>query len=314
MAVLSIDTGVGEMYRLGIMIVAFLLCGPMVHAGDMERAPVSDGEIEFNVQGEGEPLLLIHGGHVADAFVPLMDQAELEDYKLIQYRRRGYAGSASAEGPPEDYVAQAAADAADLLEHLEIERAHVAGHSSGGVIALQFALDYPERLDSLMLLEPALLEVPSGEKLREELAPAVEHFEADQPAAAVDAFMGVVAGDEWPEGVAEAIPGAVKQARADAQDFFEIEAPGIVHWRFDEEKGQAMDRPVLYLWGSESGAVMGVEEHYREGRDLVKSWFPQTEEHYIEGVNHALQMQDPQAVAEGMAEFLEQNPLPQRNE
>jgi pimeloyl-ACP methyl ester carboxylesterase len=48
------------------------------------------------------------------------------------------------------------------MRHLGIERAHVVGHSSSAIMALQLALDAPDRVLSLALLEPALLAVPSG--------------------------------------------------------------------------------------------------------------------------------------------------------
>ena len=51
-----------------------------------------------------------------------------------------------------------------LLRHLGIERAHVVGHSSGGVMALRLALDAPEAVHSLILLEPALMDVPGLER------------------------------------------------------------------------------------------------------------------------------------------------------
>jgi hypothetical protein len=40
----------------------------------MERAPVTVGELEYEVRGDGEPVLLIHGSHIAGSFLPLMDQ------------------------------------------------------------------------------------------------------------------------------------------------------------------------------------------------------------------------------------------------
>ena len=298
------------MSRIWILAAALALHGPIVHGKEMDRAAVAGGELEYEVRGEGEPVLLIHGAHVAVAFVPLMNQSALDDYQLIRYRRRGYADSAPAQGPLEEYIAGAAADAAALLDLLEIDRAHVVGHSAGGVIALQLAIDRPERVGSLALLEPALLMVPSAEKLGEKLQPAVDHYEAGEPAAGVDAFMSVVAGTEWRDLVSAEVPGGVAQAKADAATFFELELSAVAAWEFDESKVGAIDHPVLYLWGGESGVVMSVEDIYREGRDHVKSWFPQTEEHYIEGINHALQMQEPQAVAEGIAEFLKRHPLP----
>jgi len=50
--------------------------------------------LDYEANGDGEAVLLIHGGHVADGFLPLMSEASLADgYRLIRYRRRGYAGS-----------------------------------------------------------------------------------------------------------------------------------------------------------------------------------------------------------------------------
>ena len=51
-------------------------------------------ELEYDVRGTGEPVLLIHGAILADAFVPLLTQPALaDDYRLIAYHRRGFAGN-----------------------------------------------------------------------------------------------------------------------------------------------------------------------------------------------------------------------------
>ncbi|HEX2339337.1 MAG TPA: alpha/beta fold hydrolase [Vicinamibacterales bacterium] len=73
----------------------------------------------------------------------------------MRYHRRGYAGSSPVRPPFS--LSQQAADCRALLGHLRVERTHVVGHSSGGSIALQLALDAPEVVHSLVLLEPALL-------------------------------------------------------------------------------------------------------------------------------------------------------------
>lgn len=102
----------------------------------LTRAPVRDGELEYEVRGDGEPVLFIHGALIAGVFRPLMDEPSLADYRLINYHRRGYAGSSAYEGPPEEYIERAAADAVALLEHVGEQQAHVGGQSGGGVIAL----------------------------------------------------------------------------------------------------------------------------------------------------------------------------------
>src|SRR5919112_2003314 len=56
-----------------------------------DRVPVDGGELEYDVQGSGEPVLLIHGSILADAFTPLLAQPTLTDhYRLIHYHRRGF--------------------------------------------------------------------------------------------------------------------------------------------------------------------------------------------------------------------------------
>ena len=80
---------------------------------------------------------------LADGFLPLLSEPALADrYQLIRYHKRGWVGSTHTAAPVT--VADHAADAAALLEHLGIRRAHVAGHSSGAAVAAQLALDDPE--------------------------------------------------------------------------------------------------------------------------------------------------------------------------
>ena len=66
------------------------------------------------------------------------------------------------------------------MTHLGVERAHVVGHSFGGCIALQLALDTPEIVHSLALIEPGLMIGASGGPYREALpAPCQRYREAD---------------------------------------------------------------------------------------------------------------------------------------
>src|SRR5512139_2786405 len=109
----------------------------------MERLQVSGTAIEYQVQGNGEPVLLISGGLVIDGLArPLFAEPELAShYQLIHYRRRGYAGSSLPSQP--QTIAEQAGDAATVLGHLEVKAAHVVGHSVSALIALQLALDAP---------------------------------------------------------------------------------------------------------------------------------------------------------------------------
>ena len=108
-------------------------------SANLKRASVRGGELEYEVRGEGEPVLLIHGSHIAGAFLPFMADPALANYRQIRYHRRGFAGSTACEGSFS--IAQQAADARALLRHMGLRRAHIVGHSYGGAIAFQLALD-----------------------------------------------------------------------------------------------------------------------------------------------------------------------------
>jgi pimeloyl-ACP methyl ester carboxylesterase len=108
----------------------------------VDRAVVDGVALEYEVSGAGEPVVCVHGALIADTFRPLRGEPSLARYCLITYRRRGYGGS-TGDGPAS--IARQAADCAALLRHLGVERAHVVGHSYGGAIALQLALDAQTR-------------------------------------------------------------------------------------------------------------------------------------------------------------------------
>jgi pimeloyl-ACP methyl ester carboxylesterase len=134
----------------------------------MPHAQVDGIAIAYNESGAGDPVVFVHGAFIADAFRPLLDHSNLSNrYRLITYHRRGYGGSSRADGPIR--CERQAADCQAVLQALQIARAHVVGHSFGGSIALQLALQAPELVGSLVLLEPALFVGESSAAYRESL-------------------------------------------------------------------------------------------------------------------------------------------------
>jgi pimeloyl-ACP methyl ester carboxylesterase len=184
----------------------------------------------------------VHGSIIADAFVPLLRQPTLAgSYRLVSYHRRGFAGSTHPDRPFS--IAEQAADCRVLLRTLGIDRAHVVGHSYGGVIALQLALDAPEMVHSLALLEPPLLAVPSGPLLMEAMGLLAALYQAGDKAGAVDAFQRSVMGPEYRVTLDAAVPGGFDQAVADADTFFAQELPALAEWRFTREDARGIAQP-----------------------------------------------------------------------
>lgn len=274
-------------------------------AGVMDRARLDGVELEYQVVGSGEAVLLISPGPLADGFMPFLSEEALADrYRLIQYHRRGQAGSSRAT-PPLSYTEQAA-DAAGLLSHLGIGRAHVVGHSTGANVALQLALDRPDVVQTLALLEPWLLTSPSAAAFFEQAGPPMEAYSSGAKETAMAGLLSLASGLEWETCRAvidDYVPGSVAQAIRDADTFCGVDLPALSAWEFGSEEAAAVSQPVLSVLGTES------ERLFVDGDELLRSWLPKVEDLTVEGVGHLLQIQRPEPVARGIAEFLGRHPI-----
>lgn len=271
----------------------------------MQRATVNGVELEYEVRGSGEPVLLI-SPVVADGFLPLLSAPALIDHhSLIAYHKRGWVGSTHTAPPVsvEDHTA----DAAALLEHLHVRRAHVAGHSSGAAVALQLALDRPDLVHTLILLEPSLLSVPSAQALLEMAAPAFQAYGAGNHEGAVIEFLSVVSGLDsrtCRAVIDEHVPGGIAQAVQDADTFFGAELPALAAWKFDTDEAATISQAVLSVRGTNTDRL------WIDVAELLRSRLPHVDELLIEGVGHLLQMQRPEPVVHGVAAFLDRHPMP----
>lgn len=270
----------------------------------MNRASVDGITLEYEEAGHGEPVVMIHGAIIADTFRPLLAEPSLTNrFRLINYHRRGYAGSDAAVGP--DSLERQAADCRALLAALGVTRAHVVGHSSGGAIALQLALDSPGVVNSLVVLEPALAIGTSGEAYRAALARGREGFRTAAPAVVVDEFLQA----RWPgyrERLDKVLPGGLAQAVADAGTAFEIELPALLNWSFGEGEVRQIRQPVLSVLGGESEALW---PRFGETHRLLLAWLPNAEEFVVPGATHFMQLGYPGEVAEALAGFFARHPM-----
>jgi pimeloyl-ACP methyl ester carboxylesterase len=268
----------------------------------MERAHLDDLELEYDVVGAGDPLLLIHGGYIATFFPQPAELDIASRYRVISYHRRGYEGSSRSKAPTT--IGQQAADARALLRHLGISRAHLAGHSFGGAIGLQLALDAPDLVGSLALLEPALVSAtPSGPMFVEAFAAIRSMYDSGDRAGATDTFLTAALGPEYRQLLEKMLPGAFEQAVAHSETAIGTEQGALQEWSFTAEDAARIQQPVLSVLGMESIPICG------EIHSLVKQWMPHAEELVVPDANHALPYMNPRAVAAGLAQFLDRHPL-----
>lgn len=116
----------------------------------MTMIRVGDINLEYFVEGEGPPLLMIMGlgGQARSWGEPVLDQLR-PHFRVIRFSNRGTGASDKPEGPVT--IRQMADDAAGLLDALEVPKAHVVGISMGGMISQELVLNYPEKVQGLVL-------------------------------------------------------------------------------------------------------------------------------------------------------------------
>ena len=116
----------------------------------MPNMTLSDGQLlYYEVQGNGPPLLLVSGLNGVASFWAPHVPAFAERYTVILHDHRGTGRSSHTR--MRYSVEQMTDDLVQLMDHLEVPRAHLIGHSTGGAIGQTLALDRPERLDRLVL-------------------------------------------------------------------------------------------------------------------------------------------------------------------
>jgi 3-oxoadipate enol-lactonase len=275
----------------------------------LKKISAGGTELEYQLRGTsaGEPVVLIHWGVAATWAEPLLDQQVLTGrYQLLSYHRAGFAGSGPLQGPPT--IAAHAGHCHQLMRELGFTRAHIVGHSSSVPVALQLALDAPDAVHTLTLMEAARPAPPTGAERQfgtDVIVPAAQRYRAGDKAAAVDIFFRGVLGPGYRTALDHGLPGGFDQAVADADAFFTQEMPAIQQWPFTEHDAHRIGQPALAVLGTASPAL------FAERHKLLLHWLPNAEPLDLPGLTHLLHAQDPAALADGLAGFFARHPIPE---
>jgi len=136
------------------------------------RIRAGDISLNYELQGKGKTLSLIHGmGNDLSVWEQQVPRWS-EHYRVLAYDVRGHGQS---DGPPGPYsIQQFAEDHHMLLKALAIGSNFVLGFSMGGVIALQFALDHPEMTDGLIVVSSSSEVSEKAASMYEQMAALIE--------------------------------------------------------------------------------------------------------------------------------------------
>lgn len=139
--------------RLALPLVCSLLLLPVAARAEEGSFNSNGVRIHYTVEGEGEPVLLIHGFAVNQELqwrLPGIVKELAKNHRVIAYDNRGH-GKSGKPTDPKKYGIEMVEDAVRLLDHLKIRKAHVVGYSMGAIITGKLLASHPDRLLSATL-------------------------------------------------------------------------------------------------------------------------------------------------------------------
>jgi len=254
--------------------------------------------LEVRERGSGEPVVFVHGGMGDECAAVVKEPALVDHYRVIDYHRRGWGNSTCPEMPVS--MEQQVADCRAVMRHLGVERAHMAGQSSGADVLLQLALDAPEAVHSLALLEAALPSVLSNSlQFGAMMEKAGSLYASGDKAGAVEVFAKEVGGPDFRAALAAfdmtLSPGHFERWVAAADTLFQSDFQSP--WSFTGEDAARIKQPVLNMRGAST------QPYFREIYETVRAWLPHAENVELPDANHCMLQMNPKGAAERLAGF-----------
>ena len=137
-------------------LLFLLTFSSLVYANDRDSliqskyADLGEVSLHYKVAGTGVPIIFLHGGtSTSDSWEFYLRQFS-DTYQAIAIDGRGQGQSTKGKGPLT--YGRMAGDVVQLMDYLNINQAHIVGHSDGGVVALHLLVDYSDRIHSATLL------------------------------------------------------------------------------------------------------------------------------------------------------------------
>ena len=264
---------------------------------------VEGGRLYYETDGEGPALVLIHAGFLDCRMWDPQFQSHSKNYKTLRYDVRGFGRSSLAKAKFSDHN-----DLHALLTHLNVARATIIGVSNGGRIALDFAVEHSERVQSLILVSPGVsgykVSGPEEERLWNEFEEQMKPQEiADKDGRAADAVEFDVRA--W---AAVADPIARQKIRAIALDNFHVqrENPWQFMTRPDPPAFQRLadiHAPTLFIVGDKDVPAQILEV------DNIHKHMPGSKKVLIPGADHIPNISKQEEFDRLVLDFLKQQAI-----
>ena len=240
-------------------------------------------------------VLFMHGlGGDWSNWAPQLDRFSI-DYRCLSWTMPGYGEST----PLDPMHWSALADAAVvLLDHYEIERATLVGLSMGGMVAQQFAVDHPDRLDGMVLVATSPSFGRPGHSDFAEKYLASRYKPLDEGKTPADLAPGVVEMLMGPDPHPDAPPNCIASMARITSDAYRRALECLVTWAFDDELHR-IATPTLCIAGSDDAtAPVASMQRLTDGIDGA-------ELAVIEACGHLVNLERPDEFNSLVADFLQ---------
>jgi 3-oxoadipate enol-lactonase len=263
---------------------------------------VHGGKLYYEISGKGHPLVLLHAGI---ANLRMWDEQVKEfskHYQVICYDARTFGKSTS-----ESVEFSNCQDLLDLLNHLKIDKAHLLGISRGGIIAMDFTLEFREKVSSLVMVasRPSGFEHEDAETEKPYFARDEELSEAKNAEAIADLDV-----EMWVDGPGQKLGRANKNVRHKVRTMtlehyqyyfaaFPKEEPSSVPLKpLAVERLASITVPTLVITGSLDFS------YTHAAAKLMTGAIPNTKHVMISDVAHMVNMEKPEEFNKVVLEFL----------
>ncbi len=266
----------------------------------MAHANINGAKLWYNIEGEGEPLLLHHGYTASHLnWQPVADRLKSR-YKIIMMECRG---TGESEDTEDGYnLDQYAEDVVGLLDHLKIDKLTFAGHSMGGGIGYTLGLKHASRLNRLILMAPipaaGIANMPDEEVIKSRLAARQrkdrDFFFAEQVAMR---FRDDVQTDAWFQSrVDHLLRASEGHLLGGLQTMFDLDV---------EDQLPTLNLPTLMIAGGVDGLLAANLRDYQ--------LLPNASLHVISRAGHEVAIHEPDSVSDAIDAFMKYGPITARH-
>ena len=258
-------------------------------------------QLYYEVMGEGHPLVLIHGGYMDRRMWDDQFATFAQQYRVVRYDVRGFGKSELPQVPYADRQ-----DLRALLASLGIEKTYLLGLSLGGIIAIDFTLDYPQMVDALILVGSPVPGYPqkplfTQEQLEEQMrrwTPFDEAAKRKDIAAMVDCLMQDPTLVPSPN-----YPAARQRVRANLSEYSFV-------WVLNPAPKQELDPPASERLADihvPTLVIVGADDHFQlhKNADKLEQDIPNVQRVTIAETHHMPNMEKPQEFNRIVLDFLQ---------